>query len=176
MTRTHSGPIASALVLLGCLVLAACGSTGQPSGTATGGANATASGQTRDIEFSDCMRSHGVPNFPDPTANGLQLPSGINAQSPAFRSAQQACKQFLPDQGAPRATDPHERAAALAFARCMRRHGLSQFPDPALTPPTHASTVFVLRGMVFAFTTPPQPKSPAFRRAAAACGLGRPGA
>jgi hypothetical protein len=174
MTSTRTRTIATALILLGCLALAACGSTGQPSGTATGAANATAGHQTRDIEFSDCMRSHGVPNFPDPTANGLQLPQGINARSPAFQSAQQACKQFLPNKGLPPATNPHERAAALAFARCMRAHGLSQFPDPALTPPTRPGAVFVLRGMVFAFTTPPNPKSPAFMQAAHACGIRLP--
>jgi hypothetical protein len=95
----------------------------------------------------------------------------INARSPAFQSAQRACRQFLPNKGVPPATDPPERAAALAFARCMRAHGISQFPDPALTPPTRPGAVFVLRGMVFAFTTPPDPNSPAFRQAADACGV-----
>jgi hypothetical protein len=122
------------------------------------------------------MRSHGVPDFPDPTANGLELPAGINPHALAFRSAQQACKQFLPDKGAPPATNPHERVAALAFARCMRAHGFSRFPDPALTPPTGFQTVFVVHGMVFAFTTPPDPKSPAFRQAADACKVRLPGA
>jgi len=56
----------------------------------------------------------------------------------------------------------------------MRAHGLSQFPDPALTPPTRPGAVFVLRGMVFAFTTPPNPKSPAFMQAAHACGIRLP--
>jgi hypothetical protein len=164
-----------AFLVLGCLVLAACGSTGQPSGTATGASNTSRTGDPL-LELARCMRAHGVPGFPDPTAHGLQLPSSINAQSPAFRSAQQACKRFLPDSGAPPATDPHERTAALAFAECMRRHGLSQFPDPALTPPANAAAVIALHGMVFAFTTPPDPDSPAFRQAATACRLGRPGA
>jgi hypothetical protein len=39
------------------------------------------------------MRSHGVPNFPDP---GASLPSGVNPQSPAFQAAQQACRQLEP--------------------------------------------------------------------------------
>ena len=170
MRRTHTRPIASALIILAFLALAACGSTGQPSGTATGAANASAAGHTRDVEFSDCMRSHGVPNFPDPTANGLEIPANINARSPAFKASQQACRQFLPNKGEPPATDPHDRAAALAFAVCMRAHGFSGFPDPALTPP-RAAMVLVLRGMVFAFSTPIDPKAPAFRQAATACRL-----
>jgi hypothetical protein len=170
MRRTRTGTVASALTLLGCVALAACGSTGQTSGTATGAANATSGHQTRDVEFSDCMRSHGVPNFPDPTAQGLEIPANINARSPAFKAAQQACRQFLPNKGEPPATDPHDRAAALAFAVCMRAHGFSGFPDPALTSP-RAAMVLVLRGMVFAFSNPIDPKAPAFRRAATACGL-----
>jgi hypothetical protein len=51
----------------------------------------------RGLRFANCMRSHGVPNFPDPKVlsshDGNQqvyLP-GINIQSPAFQSAAKAC-------------------------------------------------------------------------------------
>lgn len=162
-----------AVLLLGCATLAACGSVGQPAGTGTGAANATANGKTRDVAFSDCMRAHGVTNFPDPTSNGLQVPTGINRQSPVFRSAQQACKKYLPNGGAPPATSPAERTAALTFARCMRTHGVSDFPDPALTPPGNAPSVLVLGGMVFAFGSSVDPKTPAFQHAARACRLGK---
>jgi hypothetical protein len=41
------------------------------------------------------MRTHGVPNFPDPTFGGgglkSQLPSGVDPQSPAFQKAAAAC-------------------------------------------------------------------------------------
>ncbi len=161
-----------AVLLLGCATLAACGSVGQPAGTGTGAANATANGKTRDVAFSDCMRAHGVTNFPDPTSNGLQVPTGINRQSPVFRSAQQACKKYLPNGGAPPATSPAERTAALTFARCMRTHGVPAFPDPAFTPP-HAARVLILRSMVFALGSSIDPKSPAFQQAAQACGLGK---
>jgi hypothetical protein len=163
-------------MLLGCCVaLSASGSTGQPSGTGTGAANATAGQPSRDVEFSRCMRAHGVSIFPDPTANGLEIGPGIDAKSPAFRSAQQACRQFLPNKGAPPATSAKDRAAALAFSRCMRSHGVSGFPDPAFTSPRNAGRVLVLRGMVFAIgSTTIDPKSPAFRQAAAACGVSPP--
>lgn len=161
--------------LLGCCVaLGACGSTGQPSGTGTGAANASPGQPSRDLEFSDCMRAHGVSNFPDPTANGLQIGPGIDTKSPTFKSAQQACRQFLPNNGVPPATSSKDRAAALAFARCMRSHGVPGFPDPAFTSPRNAAHVLVLRGMVFAIGQTIDPKSPAFRHAASTCGVSTP--
>ena len=158
-----------------CIALSACGSTGQPSGPGTGATNVTAGDPTRDLEFSRCMRAHGVSNFPDPTANGLQIGPGIDAKSPAFRSAQQACTQFLPNKGVPPATPAKYRSAALAFSRCMRSHGVSGFPDPALTSPRNAGRILALRGMVFVIDSSNiDPKSPAFRQAAAACGVSTP--
>ena len=50
------------------------------------------------LRFSQCMRTHGITNFPDPTFGsgggvGLQFgpSSGINPRSPAFQRAQSAC-------------------------------------------------------------------------------------
>jgi hypothetical protein len=46
------------------------------------------------------MRSHGVPNFPDPQFQGggslMRLNgSGIDPSSPAFKSAQAACSSIV---------------------------------------------------------------------------------
>src|SRR5947209_36426 len=135
-----------ALALLAGAVLAACGSTGQPSGTATG-AGSPSPNAGPALQFARCMRAHGVPNFPDPKggSGGLQIPDNVNPRSPSFRSAQKACKRFLPNGGTPPATNPHDRAAALAFSKCMRSHGVPAFPDPALSPPANAQRVLVLR-------------------------------
>lgn len=90
-------------------------------------------------KFANCMRSHGVSGFPDPqvSSNGTGTkialhvtPSLIN--SPAFKSAQQACRRILPTES------PQQRQAQLqarrsglvSFAACMRSHGFSRFPDP----------------------------------------------
>jgi hypothetical protein len=57
------------------------------------------------LKFSQCMRSHGVANFPDPKASGAGVGlvigknSGIDPNSPQFKAAQQACKKLLPGQG-----------------------------------------------------------------------------
>lgn len=155
-------------------LLAGCGSTGQPSGTGTGAANAAPGAKSRDVEFSDCMRSHGVSGFPDPGPNGLQIPVNLNTQSPTFRSAQHACRQYEPNGGNPPVTRLADRGAALIFAKCMRTHGVSEFPDPAFSSPTTAEEVLVLRGMVFAIPSSVDPKAPAFQHTARACGLGKP--
>ena len=161
-------------LLVGCVALGACGSTGRPSATGTAAANAAAGHPSRDVEFSECMRAHGVSNFPDPTANGLQIGPDVETKSPAFRSAQHACSQFLPNKGVPPVTSSKDRAAALTFAECMRSHGVSGFPDPAFTSPRNAGRILVVHGMVFAINQNIDPKSPALRRAAAACGLSTP--
>jgi hypothetical protein len=55
------------------------------------------------LHFSACMRAHGVTDFPDPQfLNGgagirmmLGAGSGIDPNSPAFKSAQQACGSII---------------------------------------------------------------------------------
>ena len=49
------------------------------------------------LKFANCMRSHGVPNYPDPKYyNGGQqvyIP-GVNPAAPAFQTAAKACGGF----------------------------------------------------------------------------------
>jgi hypothetical protein len=84
------------------------------------------------------MRSHGVPNFPDPQVHdsGHELSIEVNPSitgAPAFKTAQQACARYLPEGGANARSASDQRAhteAMLAFARCLRGHGFPRFPDP----------------------------------------------
>jgi hypothetical protein len=55
------------------------------------------------VKYAQCMRAHGVPNFPDPhtTNGGIGVPSGIgfdmsgiDQNSPQYRSAEQACQSL----------------------------------------------------------------------------------
>jgi hypothetical protein len=51
------------------------------------------------LKFSQCMRSHGVPGFPDPPGSGTPAPPqgrGSNPDSPQFRAAVAACQRLLP--------------------------------------------------------------------------------
>jgi hypothetical protein len=168
-----------ALAAVSCAAaLTACGSSGR-SNHGSG-----SSSDVAGIKFADCMRSHGVPSFPDPgSGGGIQISSGsgINPQSPAFQSAQNACSKLMPGPGSPRGSAPESRKLAmLRLAECMRKHGLSTFPDPTTTAPAPGAGFGIAFGAPGSFIAVPQSliQSPAFNQAAAACnfpGAGRRG-
>ena len=83
------------------------------------------------------MRSHGVSNFPDPkvhiTANQGSIAFAVNPSetgSPHFKTAQKACNGILPAPSNGGAEDQAHKQTLLAFARCLRSHGVQDFPDP----------------------------------------------
>jgi len=89
------------------------------------------------LAFSACMRSHGVPNFPDPTGGsngGVQVNissgSGINPNSPAYQAAQRSCQSLLPAGKASGSINPTARTQVLRYAACIRSHGVPNYPDP----------------------------------------------
>jgi hypothetical protein len=152
---------------------------------ATGGAasSGSPSSQTQlqqdSLKYSQCMRANGVPNFPDPSAGGgflFQPGAGIDPSSPAFQAAQAKCRKLLPSGPAPGSTT-HPSAQWLAHmvkvAQCMRRHGISDFPDPTTTVPSKfpagGGEISDIDGAIFVFPATLDTQSPAFTRAAAAC-------
>jgi hypothetical protein len=49
------------------------------------------------LAFAQCMRDNGVPDFPNPVDDGISLGStGIDRNTPEFKSAQTACEPLLP--------------------------------------------------------------------------------
>ena len=42
------------------------------------------------VQYADCMRTNGVPNYPDPTGDTANL-NGINMNSPVFENANKVC-------------------------------------------------------------------------------------
>jgi hypothetical protein len=48
------------------------------------------------LRYAKCIRAHGVPDFPDPTSQGLRISasSGIDLSSPAFRDAEKSCQKY----------------------------------------------------------------------------------
>jgi hypothetical protein len=128
---------ASATVAIASVALlaAGCGSS-TPHRSGDPGPKSAADGA---YKYSACMRNHGVTNFPDPkvsshgdqTQIALVVPSTF-AKAPAFKTAEQACQALMPGPPAgPTAAQEQAREhAMLAFARCVRSHGLTNFPDP----------------------------------------------
>lgn len=49
------------------------------------------------LKYAACMRQNGIPNFPDPDANGrVQLPSGVDPNSTTVTNAEAACQKYVP--------------------------------------------------------------------------------
>ena len=54
------------------------------------------------LQFVRCVRQHGVPDMPDPTAQGaISFPQGSDKTSPQMRQAIQACDHLLKGQSRP---------------------------------------------------------------------------
>lgn len=144
--------LAVVLVAVGLLAAACGGGTKDPgaasaassrTSTSTTAAPSVSSGanssgqssQAEQLKFSQCMRSEGVSNFPDPPANGAFLhalsAAGIDTHSPIFQSALQACKKFNPAGNLTPAQSAAQNAKGLQFAQCMRSHGVANFPEPS---------------------------------------------
>ncbi len=160
--------------MIGCaFALAACGSSGNNKPQGHGG-------RAQFLAFSQCMRSHGVTNFPDPSPGGgvsIAAGSGVNPFSPAFKAAQTTCSKLLPG-GGPGGNGPpsaKEKAQMLAISTCMRAHGVAGFPDPTTTPPNGPngfSEVIGHEGLFIAVPSTIDAASPAYRHAASICHFG----
>jgi hypothetical protein len=116
------------------------GNTGSPRGGSGGGAagnsgHATVGLGGITVQFAQCMRTHGVENFPDPDGQGQVQFSGVNPGSPSFQAAQRACAKYSPNGGKPPSAAQQQQAVAqaLKFSECMRSHGISDFPDPQVS-------------------------------------------
>jgi hypothetical protein len=52
------------------------------------------------LKYTQCMRSHGVPDFPDPSENnGAVGFNHVNASAPGYTKANQACQSLLAGSG-----------------------------------------------------------------------------
>jgi hypothetical protein len=188
----HSRLGVSAVVVAGLaglsLLVSACGGAARQVAQAGSSAGSTRTSSTSpsatgkyaaSLAYSRCMRSHGVPNFPDPkqVGGGIQVSGsapGIDPQSPLFVSARQACRHLQPGGEPTRARQQQALARMLQISRCMRAHGMPGFPDPTLSPPSNRAGYSAIRSNGAAWLAIPDSidvRSPAFKRAATACGL-----
>ena len=149
--------LSSAVVVVALALLAAgCGSQANQvahvDSTATqsaGSSNARGATSSGLLAFSQCMRSHGVPSFPDPQ------PGASNAKSPSAQqlgvagsqlsAAEDACEHLLPagvDDRFPPAEVPLLLRGMARFSQCMRSHGVPNWPDPSVD--SEGGPVFLL--------------------------------
>lgn len=153
-----AAPLA-AMALTGLLATACAGGSSPASaGGAASAASAQASGTTRGqaaLAYARCMRSHGVPDFPDPDSDGnFNLasnqqggkgsgpkgrgsgaagsgPTSVTAQETA---ANQVCNHLLNSGTQLSAAQmAHALRQLVKYAQCMRAHGVPNFRDPHAT-------------------------------------------
>lgn len=139
-----------ALFAVAAVLLAACANDSDDDGVASlgGGSTGDSASASPSVDpeealqrFAECMREHGVEDFPDPQIDedgGIQIqgpgPGGVDRTT--LDDAMQACQDLLPEGTGPgegEGPSPEEQAALedalLAYAQCMRDHGID-FPDP----------------------------------------------
>jgi hypothetical protein len=130
MTRSL-WPLA-ALALL-AVIVAGCGSASAGGGNH---GNSTSTARDKAVKFAECMRNNGVGGFPDPNASGrltidaVANGSSIDTNSATFKRAMSACNDLEPPGFTGPQVTPQLRTARLAFAQCVRDHGMPDFPDP----------------------------------------------
>jgi hypothetical protein len=105
----------------------AAGNTG--SASSTGSAGSSASKREKGVKFAACMRSNGVPDFPDPNANG-EFVYGVSVSPAVWAKAVDACKALQPPGSLSGERSPRQQSLALKFAQCVRNNGVPDFPDP----------------------------------------------
>lgn len=115
-----------ALLALSGLLLAACSSGSSSDPSSAPAAGSSSSSQTGQLAFVNCIRTHGVPNMPDPQNGRFVMGSSVQ-DNPNFQSALQACEHLL---GAGGIGGGANNSAMLNYAHCMQTHGEPQFPDP----------------------------------------------
>lgn len=162
------------------LVAAGCGGTKSPSvaslGPATTPTTTTDSGSGSSsgkpgglgsaLKFVNCMRKHGIDVHVGNGGRSISINGGPGKSSTQMQQAQKACQKLLPG-GGPKALTPAQQAKMMkqlvTLAKCMRKHGLPNFPDP--TPD----------GGLRLDKNTLNPSSPQFQAAAKACGSTGPG-
>ena len=143
MSNTRRPLAALAVVAMVAVISAGCGGTGSSGGgtSTAAGHNSTATPREKAAKFAECMRENGYPDFPDPKASG-EFPSfGISVSPEVWTSALRACKELQPPGSFSAHLSPAELSAARKFARCIRAHGVKDFPDPVQGQPIIDTTI-----------------------------------
>jgi hypothetical protein len=147
--------LAAALVGTALLVAACSGGSGAP-------VSAKQANYQKLLAYSQCMRAHGEPGFPDPQPDGNLLINGQkdHLNSALMNPANKACQHLMPKSPPLTASQQQKLTAqALKFVACMRAHGIPTFPDPTVN--SSGIEMQIPRGVT--------PNSPVLKNAQQAC-------
>ena len=143
---------AAAIIATAALGLLAAACSGSPSSAVSDGSPAArgSAASPSAVAYSACMRSHGVPNYPDPGSGGAIAKADaqqLGVSSSQLQAAQRSCQHLYPTNGGtlgaslrqceetgncPQAMVHQVVNSMLAFSRCMRSHGVPNWPDPTV--------------------------------------------
>ena len=172
-TIQRAGLHAALLVALASL---AAGCAGSNSPGAAGGGSPTNVASASAVAYSNCMRQHGVPNYPDPDSRG-NLPKGkaqdFGVSDSQYQAAERACQHLLPNSGGslsaasltkclmngdgdcPARLVQQALTEGRTFAQCMRNDGVPNWPDPTVDSTGRPSFETTTAGISMASTRSP---------------------
>lgn len=126
--RRWGGSGIACTIAVFALAFAACG----------GSSGASDSGEVTEeqaLEYAECMRDNGVPDFPDPTVDddgNVQIFGGggggqpsFDFQSQGFQDATEACRDLIPEQTFSRGDQSEFQDQLLELTECLRDQGLT---------------------------------------------------
>ncbi|GIG68558.1 hypothetical protein [Phytomonospora endophytica] len=119
-------------VVIGVFAATALAGCGSGDGAGEAGASPSADPKSDMLAYTRCMRDNGVP-MEDPQLNAdgegsLSLPEGVDRAT--LDAAEETCRKLMPNGGEPPELDAEVLERLRAYAKCMREHGVDDFPDP----------------------------------------------
>jgi hypothetical protein len=93
------------------------------------GGDKKATARDKAVKFAECVRAHGVSDFPDPNAKN-DFEYGVSVTPAVWNKAVGACKALQPPGTLSAKRTPKQQSAGLRFAECIRKNGVKDFPDP----------------------------------------------
>ena len=137
--RSRLGAMLGSLTAVATIV-AGCGGASNPGVTSTGTTHSSSdrlsasSTYAEALVYAKCVRTHGVPLWPNPDSRGgfdksKLTPHQLGVSSLKVATAQRACRSLSPTYSASQHSSQIV-TEALRFSRCMRAHGSTKFPDP----------------------------------------------
>jgi hypothetical protein len=107
----------AAMVTLGTLGLAGCGTSSDDSGTMS------SSERDKFLRYSKCMEEQGV-DVPDPDNPSDKAAAGAaSGEDPKVEAANAICRKYAPNKGEDKAS-AEEEDAAVKTAECLRKQGI----------------------------------------------------
>lgn len=160
----------SAVPLVFALLVVGCGKGSKSPPLASVASPATRHRNTA-LDYAPCMRSNGVPTYPDPDSNGNVRKGDARAfgvSSSQYQAAEQECQHLLPNAGAtsltqclmtgdcPRSVVQPALEEGRKFAECMRSRGVPNWPDPTVDSTGRPSFQVTKAGITIDATRSPQ--------------------